>query len=310
MDHLVRRIGILGFSEGNGHPFSFSAIINGFSDTGMGASGWDGIYDYLRQRDASEFGIGDMKVTHAWTQYPEVTRKICDASKIPNGVSEPGHMLGNIDAVIIARDDYESHLPLALPFLKAGLPVFIDKPLTLDLEELRTFRPYLESGMLMSGSAMRYARELDPLRISIPDFGTIKLVRGAIVASWEKYGIHLLEAIFALLNPDPLCVLPTGAAHDSVALLIRDGSVIQIDCLGAAPRTFSIEIFGENQRGAVEITDNFSMFRRALWHFHDSIQSGTPAIDPAQTILLMRILMAGRMAMNENRKVMLDEFQI
>ena len=307
---MVRRVGILGFSEGNGHPFSFSAIINGYSDSGMAASGWDGIYNYLRQRDASEFGIGDLKVTHAWTQFPEMTRKLCDAAKIPNAVFEPGDMLGKVDAVIIARDDYESHLPLALPFLKSGLPVFIDKPLTVDLAELRTFRPYLESGKLMSGSAMRYARELDPLRISIPAFGPIKLVRGAIVLSWEKYGIHLLEAIFGLINPDPLYALPTGAAHDSVALVNRDGSLIQIDCLGAAARTFSIEIFGKDQRGSAEITDNFSMFRRALWHFHDSMQSGIPAIDPEQTIRLMRILIAGRKAISENRKVMLDEIGI
>lgn len=306
----MTRVGILGFSEGDGHPFSFSAIINGYSDSGMAASGWDGIHNYLRQRDASEFGIGDLKVTHAWTQFPEMTRKLCGASKIPNAVSDPGEMLGNVDAVIIARDDYESHLPLALPFLIAGLPVFIDKPLTVDLGELRTFRPYLESGKLMSCSGMRYARELDPLRISVPNFGPIKLIRGATVLAWENYGIHLLEAIFGLLNPDPLYALPTGAAHDSVVLVNRDGSVMQIDCLGAAPRTFSLEIFGKDQRGSAEITDNFSMFRRTLWHFHDSIQSGIPAIDPEQTIRLMRILIAGRKAMNEKRKVMLDEIGI
>jgi hypothetical protein len=95
-----------------------------------------------------------------------------------------------------------------------------------------------------------------------------------------------------------------------VVLGNRDGSLIQIDCLGAAPRTFSIEIFGTEQRSSAEITDNFSMFRRALWHFHDSMKTGTPAIDPSQTILLMRVLMAGRMAMNEKRKVMLDEVRI
>lgn len=306
----MTRVGIMGFSEGNGHPFSFSAIINGYSDSGMAASGWEGIYNYLRQRDASEFGIGDLKVTHAWTQFPEMTRKLCAASKIPNAVSDPGEMLGNVDAVIIARDDYESHLPLALPFLKAGLPVFIDKPLTVDLGELRTFRPFLESGKLMSCSGMRYAKELDPLRISIPAFGPIKLIRGAIVLAWENYGIHLLEAIFGLMNPDPLYALPTGAVHESVSLVNGDGSLIQIDCLGAAPRTFSIEIFGKDQRGSAEITDNFSMFRRTLWHFYNSIKSGAPAIDPEQTIRLMRILIAGRKAMNENRKVMLDEIGV
>ncbi len=73
-------------------------------------------------------------------------------------------MLGNVDAVIIARDDHETHLELARPFLEAGLPVFVDKPLSLDLEALRFFRPYLEAGKLMSCSGMRYARELDELR--------------------------------------------------------------------------------------------------------------------------------------------------
>jgi hypothetical protein len=95
-----------------------------------------------------------------------------------------------------------------------------------------------------------------------------------------------------------------------VALVNPDGSLIQIDCLGAAPRTFHIEVFGTKQRGSAEITDNFSMFRRALWHFHDSMKTGTPAIDPAQTIRLMRILIAGRKAMDGNRKVMLDEIRI
>jgi glycine/D-amino acid oxidase-like deaminating enzyme len=63
----VTRVGILGVSEGNGHPFSFSAIINGYDDAGLAASGWPGIYDYVRRRDASEFGIGELQVTHAWT---------------------------------------------------------------------------------------------------------------------------------------------------------------------------------------------------------------------------------------------------
>ena len=42
---MVIRVGIVGLSEGNGHPFSFSAIINGFSDVGMAAAGWSGRVD-------------------------------------------------------------------------------------------------------------------------------------------------------------------------------------------------------------------------------------------------------------------------
>jgi predicted dehydrogenase len=52
------------------------------------------------------------------------------------------------------------------------------------------------------------------------------------------------------------------------------------------------------------------MFRRCLWHFVQSIRSGRPAIEPEQTLTVMRLLMAGRMAQNERRKVLLNEIAL
>ena len=111
-----------------------------------------------------------------------------------------------MDAVIVARDDYQLHFQLAQPFLEAGLPVFVDKPLSVDLEELRALKPYLESGQLMSCSGMRYARELDEPRANLAAYGHLKLIRGAIVLSWEKYGVHLLDAAFGLTPARPVSV--------------------------------------------------------------------------------------------------------
>ena len=158
------KLGIIGINEGNGHPFSFSAIINGYDREGMKNSGWDVIYNYLEVRDASEFGFDNVQVTHAWTQDPEQTKKLARASRIPNTVVDVDDMLDEVDGVIIARDDYETHYPLAKTFLEKGKFVFIDKPLSLDIAELRFFRKYLESGKLMSCAGARYARELDEIR--------------------------------------------------------------------------------------------------------------------------------------------------
>ena len=111
------KLGIIGTNEGNGHPFSFSAIINGFDHEGMKNSGWDVIYNYLKVRDASEFGFDNVKVTHAWTQDPDQTQKLARASRIPNTVVTIEDMLNEVDGVIIARDDYETHYPLAKTYL-------------------------------------------------------------------------------------------------------------------------------------------------------------------------------------------------
>ena len=58
---MVKSIGIIGLSEGNGHPFSYSSIINGYSPEGLAASGWPGIYEYVRRRHASEFGLAGLE---------------------------------------------------------------------------------------------------------------------------------------------------------------------------------------------------------------------------------------------------------
>jgi len=307
---MVTRLGMIGISEGDGHPFSFSSIVNGYDDAGLAASGWDGIYQYVRRRDPSEFGFEDVRVTHAWTQEPETTKRLCASANIPNALTEAKDMLGEVDAVVIARDDYESHFALAMPFLEAGLHVFVDKPLSQSLEELRMLRPYLEGGKLMSCSGMRYAKELDEPRAALDSYGKLRLVRGAILNSWEQYGVHLLDAIFNVVHTKPVSVMGLEAEHVSVAVTMDDGLLVQIDALGDVARCFRVDIFGDKRISSHEITDNFSMFRRTLWHFVESIRTGEPAIDPEHTLNLMRVLMAGRLAWTEHRKVELDDIHI
>jgi Oxidoreductase family, NAD-binding Rossmann fold len=306
----VKSIGIIGLSEGNGHPFSYGSIINGYSDEGLADSGWPGIYEYVRRRHASEFGLNGWTVTHAWTQDPDSTKRLCAACRIPNSVGDYREFLGNVDAVIIARDDHETHFEMSRPFLQAGLPVFVDKPLSLEVSELRAFKPYLEKGQLMSCSGMRYSRELDEPRAELGAYGRLKLIRGAIVLSWEKYGVHMLEAVLAITPAHPVSVRMLPAEHASAVVLLDDGVLIQIDAMGECARTFHLELFGTHRTGAFDVTDNFSMFRRMLWQFVESIRTGRPAIASDRTLEIMRVLIAGRIARNEDREVFLNELPL
>jgi predicted dehydrogenase len=304
---MVTKVGIVGLSLGNGHPFSFSAIINGYSDAGFAQSGWPVIHEYVKRRHPSEFGIGELRVTHAWTQDPEVTRRLCEASLIDHAVNQPEQMIGSVDAVILARDDHDKHREMAMPFLEASLPVFVDKPLTLSLTELEFFRPYLERGQLMSGSAMRFATELDAVRAEIETYGQVKLIRGAVLNDWAKYGVHLLDAIMPLLRGRPIAVSSHAAPHESVAITTEEGTLVLIDALGNVPKTFRVDVFGTKRVSSHEISDNFGMFRRMLWQFAEMIRTGCPTIPVEHTLEVLRVLIAGRLAMQEQRTVKLDE---
>lgn len=307
---MVIKLGIVGMSEGNGHPFSFSAITNGYSESDLANSGWPVIYQYVKKRDPSEFGFEGVRITHAWTQDISVTDKLCKACNIPNRVESLENMTDYIDGVIVARDDYEKHFEMAMPFLKKGKYVFIDKPLSLDFRELEVFKEYLANGQLMSCSGMRYAIELDDLRANISSYGEIKLIRGAVLNSWEKYGIHLLDAVFGVIPNKPIAVTVLPSKHDSMAITLDNGALFQMDSLGSVPKTFRIDLWGTDHWSSHDIYDNFSMFRRTIWHFVNSIRKKQVAIPVAITIDNMRILIAGQISKAENRTVLIDEIQL
>lgn len=301
---------VLGLSPGNGHPFSFSAIINGYNPAELAASGWPGIHDYVRRRDGSEFGLPPLRVTHAWTQDEATTAQLCAACRIPHAVADRDSLVNQVEAVIIARDDHERHWELAGPFLEAGLSVFLDKPLSLDVQELRRFRPYLERGKLMSASGLRFARELDEPRAELADYGRLALVHGSVVLDWEHYGVHMVEAILGLLPARPVAVTAHQCEHASIAIEMDDGTLVLVDALGAVPKIFRLDLHGSARHSTHEITDNFSMFRRLLWHFARMVESGEPPIPPERTLDVMSVLIAGRLARLEHRRVRIDELEL
>ena len=303
-------VAVLGLTEGNGHPFSFAAIINGYDDAGLAAAGWDGIYQYVRRRDPSELGLPPLRVTHAWTQDAAATARLCAACRIEHAATDREALVDQVEAVIIARDDHRNHWQYARPFLERGLPVFLDKPLSLDPAELALFRPYLEQGKLMTGSGLRFAKELDEPRADLAGYGRLALVRGSVVLDWERYGVHMVEGILGLLPSRPVAVSAHRCEHASLAIEMDDGTLVLIDALGTVPKTFHIDLFGSDRNSSHEIADNFSMFRRMLWHFAQMVQTGKPPIAPERTLDVMRVLIAGRLARQDQRRVKLDELGI
>ena len=307
--HLVKNIGVLGFSEGNGHPYSFSAIINGFNQAAMQAAGWPVIYDYLSPLDPSDFGVAGLAVSHVWCPDHAEAKKVAAAANIDCICRDPGEMLGEVDGVIIARDDWQSHYPLSTQFLEAGLPVLIDKPLSLKLSELSYFRPYLEAGQLMSCSALRYAKELDAYRVFCETHQP-KLINGVVVAGWERYGVHLLDGIFSAMPIKVESVHAIESEVRSTSLKCAGGMLVNLTCLGTGPKTFSVQAFAETARLEAEITDNFSAFKRLLCHFRDMLTQGSSSISTNHTLDTMRILIASNLSLEREQPVHLEEIEI
>jgi hypothetical protein len=297
----VTRVGMVGLSEGNGHPFSFSAIVNGYDRGAFAQSGWPGILEYLEKQPRDAFGFSGIRVTHAWTQDQEVTARLCAASRIATPVCAVEDMVGEVDALIIARDDWPTHMAHARPFLDRGVPVFVDKPLSLDAAELEYFAPHLEAGRLMSTAGLRYARELDPLRDGSLSLGPIRQISATVLNNLERYGVHMLDAVLGLGFPQVRRVTRLAAPHESFALTLEDGTPLALNCLGSVSRTFHVSFFGEKAHAHFDLHDNFAAFRRTLAAFFKMVAARAPQIPPGQTLGTMKLIAAAqRLAAGES----------
>ena len=92
---------------------------------------------YLEKQKYPDDFIHEATVTHVWTQDRKLSEHIAKASNIANTVKNFEDLIGSVDAILLARDDAENHVYFAKPFLEAGIPIYIDKPLALSLSEAK-----------------------------------------------------------------------------------------------------------------------------------------------------------------------------
>ncbi len=287
------KLGIIGMSEGNGHPYSWSSIINGdFDRTEMDKCGYPLIPVYL-EANRDTLGIGGAKVTHIWTQDRTISKHIALASRIETVMDRAEKMIGRVDAVLLARDDPENHVSMAKPFLDAGIPIFIDKPLASNSADLAYFAGQHAAGkLIMSCSSMRYAVECQTAKKELESLGKIVLASVTGAKSWIKYGVHMLEALFALLD-DPRAASVqhvSESGRDIVLIRFQNGLLASVHIFMEMAPTFQLSLFGRSGWRVTEIKDYYAMFRANLEEFVLSVREGRSRLAFEKTENIIRTL--------------------
>lgn len=283
------RIAMLGLIEGNGHPFSWSAIINGY-DPAFTDQCPPVITQYLAARSPEEVRIPGAAVTHIWTDRPGDALAVAKFARIPHIAAKMEDVIGEVDAVIIATDDGTDHARRARPFVEAGLPVFVDKPLATTLPELRQFAEWQADGAkILSSSGMRYAAELDTLKDGSWDW-----ISGVTCKSLERYGIHALEPIFKIFGPGfELVHCTSHHGQYLVHATHRGGSQATLAVLEKAiPCIGAFHAYGTAGHRTAQVLDTYSAFRGQLVTATEWFRSGLEPFPFAHTVEMMGVIIA------------------
>ncbi|MDI1334900.1 MAG: oxidoreductase [Lacunisphaera sp.] len=308
------RIALLGSSPGNGHPYSWSAIFNGYNrDLLTRECPFAGIPQYLNKQPADALGIRGAKVTHICCigNGGFTAEHVAKCSHIPHVVAEPADVIGQVDAVIIATDIGGEHVQRAQPFVDAGLPIFIDKPLVDNAADLKIFQNWVAGGKaIMSSSSMRYSKEYLPYRISTRELGDLRYVSITTPKKWESYGIHALEGMYPILGPGFLSARNTGTPdRNLVHLKHRSGADVMVVANSDMYGGFGcLQLIGTAGHVNVTTSDTFFSFKAQLEAFISYLRTGERPFPFAETVELMQLLIAGlRSREQDGREVALSE---
>lgn len=300
------RLAMLGMIPGNGHPFSWSSIVNGYDEAELEACPFPVIIDYLSRNRGKE--IAEARVTHVWTDDPADAPRVARLARIPTVVSRPEDVIGEVDAVIVAVDDGDDHVDRVRPFVEAGLPVLVDKPLATNADDLRTFVQWQRAGArILSSSGLRYAAELKEL-----DGFTWDWISGVTCNTWKRYGIHILEPLFTLCGPGFVTVHSHAEGGNHYAHLHHaNGKSVTIAVLRDAKGAFgTFHAVGPEGCRTVHFRDTYTAFRGQLQAFVDFARGGAEPYPFAETIELMTILIAALESSRQNgAEISLPEYQ-
>lgn len=261
------KLGIIGLSEGNGHPYSWSAIFNGYNPKIMQDCGFPVIPAYLAKQKFPDDCIPNAHVTHIWTQDKNLSQKVAQAALISTVCNKMEDMIGQVDAVLLARDDAENHFEMSKPFILAGLPIYIDKPLACSLTEAdKIYSLEQYEGQIFTCSALAYA----PSLLEPKDIGKIEYIDATIFKDWKKYGIHIIEPVMKLLGINSTIISHTLNCYNNNTTLSINWSnniTTTFKTLYQARFTSKITIYGTKGSYEISFNDTFNSFKNALQEF-------------------------------------------
>lgn len=274
------RAGIIGLDTS--HVIAFTKLLNA-PDAPPELSGCQVVAAY--PKGSSDIASSTSRVPGYTAQMKELGVEIVDSIEA---------LLGKVDVVMLESNDGRVHLEQIRPVLKAGKPVFIDKPMTASLADaILIFDEAAKAGVpVFSSSSLRFSKSTSEVRAG--KLGKVTYCETRSPCSLEKthpdlfwYGIHGVESLFTVM----------GTGCETVKRRTSSEGTIEVEGSWAGGRTgiyregkgYGGLARGEKGEAAV---GEYESYRPLVVEIVKFFRSGVPPVPPAETLELLAFMEA------------------
>ncbi|MCD6534763.1 MAG: Gfo/Idh/MocA family oxidoreductase [Deltaproteobacteria bacterium] len=221
--------------------------------------------------------LNGVTVDYVWGETEEYAREAAEKGDIPHIVSDPKEMLGKIDALIIDHRHPKYHLEAALPFVKEGVPIFIDKPFCYRAKEGEEFLKIAAKygAPITSFSVLTHQESFADFIKKLEGVGEILAGetwgRCDLKSQWGGvffYGIHQVDMALDAFGYDVKKVLITQNGHGATGqLMYPDGKIVTLHLMKKGYSGFGIGAMGSKKTIHQQIEFDENMYLAGIQTF-------------------------------------------
>lgn len=282
------RCGIIGLDTS--HAPAFVKILN---DPNAAA-------DVAGCRVVAAYPKGSPDIESSVKRVPQYTEELKKAGvEIVASIDE---LLKRVDVVLLETNDGRPHLEQVLPVLKAGKPVFIDKPIAGTLTDAVAIFEAAKAAKVpvFSSSSLRYGKTTQEVRAG--SIGKVLRCETTSPASLEPthpdlfwYGIHGVESLFTVMGTGCEMVKRGKTAEGMIEVTgTWAGNRVGIYREG---KGYSGSAEGEKGKAAV---GNYDGYRPLAVEFVKMFRTGQPPVSEAETLEIYAFMEAADESKRQN----------
>ncbi|HQE25612.1 MAG TPA: Gfo/Idh/MocA family oxidoreductase [Candidatus Atribacteria bacterium] len=290
------KIGIVG--SDNSHALAFSQVTN----LPQGVEG---------------LKVEEAEVVAIWGFERNRTEEVAKLGNIPEIVNYPEDMIGNVDAVMVVLRDGALHYKFSKPFIEAGIPTFIDKPLETSIDNAKRIITLAQekNTPITSFSTLRYDEPVERFKedLSLKGPLTTGVVCGPADTTSEYqgiffYGVHIVELSQEIFGRGVESLMATNH-HNNIAITLTysDERIVELLMLGNATYTFTISAFGKNGWGHWDGSQTPSPYYYGLLKFIDMIKTSKMPLSYDELVEVVAILKAIEVSYLSNTEVRIKD---
>lgn len=280
----VLRIGMIGLDTS--HCPAFTKLINAPDASG----------NLAKMKVVAAYPGGSPDIASSRDRVEGFTQQLRDMGvEIVASVDE---LVGKVDAVLLESVDGRKHLEQVAPVFKAGLPVFIDKPLAGNLTEALAIDQLakLHDARWFSSSSLRFSPSIIKFREDEQQAG---LVRGA--TAWGPcsiepthtdlywYGVHAVETLYTAMGTGCESVSRTDNGDIVVVGSWPKGRTGIVRGITAGKKDYGLVVYGEKQ---ITVGGKYEGYQPLVERIAGFFLGDEPPVSPAETIEMFTFMQA------------------